>query len=478
MVATTTKQQQDNVKDTSRPDYRCKAAVMMSDEELELCRDFAIGPKAIKAKAKYLPQEEGEHADSYAIRLDRSLVFNTFQKTLNALVGMPFNVDPILDKDVPAQLKADLEDVDLAGTHFDVFLREQFYRAVRDGHSFIFIDAPPPLETSITSAAPVPDASDDLAAGRRAFWIGYEKDQAYNWASDRINGETVLTRITFRECVTVPDGEYGEKDVIRYRVLKLQVISPAQPLLAKAAVYGPMQWKLFQEIKHGNNKSTFQEIGGGVTKLQRIPVVAVYTNRTGFLISAPPLAGLAKLNLGHYQQWSDLADQIRYLAPLTVRKLDVKEEIEKPDADPKQYERLTIGRKSVVTIAGEHAKVELVSHNPDCIKPAHDFIKDLEQAMSVEGVSLIAAKDEKEVTLGEKQMDQAERLSALGLWVRNLTDAAEQCLRFHARYYNLNDGGSIIITLSGVNEDAVKAVAAPLPTPTGAVQDRNAAPVA
>lgn len=466
-----------NIKDVNSPDYRCKAARNQVDADLQLCRDLASGPKAFKANASYLPRETGEHEDSYAIRWERSLLFNTYSKTLDALVGMGFKVNPVLDTDVPTQIRTDLEDVDLAGNHFDVFLREAFWKAVRDGHSFIMVDSPPPLIQSTTSAAPVPDASDDLAAGRRPYWVTYEKDQAYNWSSDRINGETVLTRITFREAVTVADGEYGEKDIIRYRVLKLPKLAEATP--GKPPVYGPMQWALLQEITEGTRgKPTFKPIGGGMTKLQRIPVVPLYTNRRGFLISEPPLANLARLNLGHYQQWSDLADQIRFLAPMTIRKIDLKNELT-PEGGPIADAKMPIGRKSVIRIYGPDSDVKLLSHNPDCIKPAHDFIKDLEQYMSTEGVSLIAAKDEKEVTLGEKEMDQGERLSSLAMWVRACSDTAEQCLRFHARYYGLNDGGSVIMQVSGVSADAVKAVAAPMPSPpTGAVQDQNQAPVA
>lgn len=476
-MAYATTQTKDNTKDAARADYRIKAALAQCDEDLELCRDLAIGPKAFRAKHdKYLPIEQGEHADSYGIRLNDSLLFNTFKKTLDALVGMGFKVNPVLDTDVPAQLRSDLEDVDLAGTHFDVFLRIAFWYAVRDGHSFIMVDSPPPLQQSITSAAPVPDAADDQAAGRRPYWVTYEKHQAYNWASDRINGETVLTRITFRECVTVADGEYGEKEKIKYRVLKLPKLTEASP--GKPATYGPMEWVLFEEIPTRNSKKVeLQQVGGGVTSLTRIPVVVIYTGKTGFLISEPPLAGLAWLNLGHYRQWSNLADQIRYLSPTAVRKLDVEQELNK-DQDPKKHAVIQYGRKAVITVAGEHADFKYISHDPDCIKPAHDFIKDLEQAMSTEGISLIAAKDEREVTALEKSMDQAERMSSLALWVRQCADSAEQLLRFHARYYGLNDGGSVILTISGVTADAVKAIEAPMPSPTGAVQDQNAAPVA
>jgi len=470
---TTTTTPQQNTTDKNRADYRCKAAIQQCDDGLELCRDLAIGEKAIKAKVKYLPQEDKESDKDYSVRYLNAMLFNTFQKTLNALVGMGFKVNPILGTDVPLKIRTDLEDADLAGTHFDVFMRIAFYRAIRDGHTFIFIDYQPPLMGSVTSASPIPDAADEIAAGRRPYWVNYEKDQAFNWASDRINGETVLTRITFRECVTLPDGEYGERESIRYRKLKLQVISEKAP--GKPAVYGVMEWELFEEIKDGN-KVTLQRIDGGVTDLTRIPVVTIYTGQTGFLISDPPLLGLARLNMGHYRQWSDLTEQVRWLTPMAIRKLD-QLEIDKKD-DAKQKPRMTIGRRSVITIIGKESDFKLESHDPDCIKPAMDFITRIEQWMSVEGVSLIAAKDEKEVTLGEKEMDQGERMSSLAMWLRAMSDGGEQALRFHARYYGLDDGGSITLQLTGVTESAVTATPAPLPTPQQGVTDANSAPVA
>ncbi len=460
-----------NTTDVNRADYRCRSAAAQCDTTLELVRDLAVGEKAIKAKTKYLPIEGKESVKDYAIRYQRSLLFNTLQKTLNALTGAPFRINPVLDVDVPQVIRRDFEDIDLAGSHGDVFLRNVFYQAVRDGHAFIFVDFQLPLPTSVTSAAPIPDASDDQAAGRRPYWVSYEKDQAFNWASDRINGETVLTRIVFRECLTVASGEYGEREAIRYRKLKLQLIAPASP--GRPAVYGPMEWELFEEVTSGG-KTVLNRLSGDVTSLRRIPVVVIYTNRTGYLTSDPPLAGLANLNIGHYRQWSDLAEQVRWLTPMAVKRIS-SPELDKKETRP----TINIGRRSVIECIGEHSDFKLVSHDPDCIKPSMDFVQRLEQWMSVEGVSLIAAKDEKQVTLGEKEMDQGERLSTLSLWMRGLSDGAEQAMRFHARYYNLTDGGSIIMTLSGISEDAVKVTPAPLPGPMPeGTKDENAAPVA
>jgi len=449
------------VKDPNKPDYR-NAISMAMETDLEIVRDLAKGTRRIRSKKKYLPQEDRESDTSYKIRVGRSLLFNTFVKTRNALVGMGFKTDPVLDTDVPPQVRADLEDVDLAGSHFDVFLKQAFTDAVNDGHVFLFVDMQPELERSLTSAAPVPDASDDQASGRRPYWVEFRKDQAYNWASDRINGERVLTRITFQECATVPDGEYGEKEVKRYRVLKLPLLRLAEK--GRPALYGSMQWELHLE-KTVKGKSELELIDGDTTDLPRIPVVTIYTNRTGFLESDPPLLDLAHLNIGHYQQWSDLNNQVRYLTPFTVRKFDTKEE-QKADDDPKAKEEIAIGPNAVVDIYGEHAEVSLVSHNADCVKPARESLMDLESRMSAVGLSIISAKKDNETTATEKVLDQGERTSELNTWIRALSDGAEACLKLHAGYYNLSDGGSVIMAkVTEPDPEAVSAIKAPVPSP-------------
>jgi hypothetical protein len=99
---------------------------------------------------------------------------------------------------------------------------------MRLGHAFIYTDMPPKLPAGATLA-------DERAAGRMPYWVSYTAKQALNWRSKPetraitlSNGATVgvptgrriLQQITFEECSYEPDGDYGEKEVKRYRVLR------------------------------------------------------------------------------------------------------------------------------------------------------------------------------------------------------------------------------------------------------------------
>ena len=89
---------------------------------------------------------------------------------------MVFRKEPKLGKDVPkiirgreeaegqSKLEGWAENIDLAGTHWTVFAKEVFADALRDGHSFIYVDMPPKLPDAATLA-------DEREAGRRPYWV-------------------------------------------------------------------------------------------------------------------------------------------------------------------------------------------------------------------------------------------------------------------------------------------------------------------
>jgi hypothetical protein len=399
--------------------------------------------------------EAGESIQAYQVRLSRSLLFNTFIKVREGLIGMALKRNPELEPDVPTQLKAHVEDIDLAGNHLDVFAKELFRDVINDGHAHVLVDMQKPATRSITSLSPTPTALDDQVSGRRPYWTKYRKDEAINWKSARINGEKVLTQVTLIESATEDDGEFGEKEVTRYRVLRLIVISPKTD--DAPAIYGPMEWTLYEEIEKGKDPV---KKDGGSTALSRIPLVTIYSRRKAFMESDPPLLDLAYLNIGHWQQWSDLNCQLRMLVPI----LHIKGEIlNNPEATAEgaHKPKLKLGPGTVVQ-TDKDGDVKYEAADPSATDALRQALTDLEQRMSAVGLSIIAAKQDKEVTLGEKQMDQDERMSELATWLRALKDGIEALFKIHAvDYLGLPTGGSIILGFDEVDPEAVTAINAP-----------------
>lgn len=458
-------------------------ACLRMETELTLVRDFVAGVRRVKSKAiTYLPMAEGESMMAWGSRVENAPFYPGTYKALHGYVGMAFKQNPVLDNDVPPRIRADLEDVDLQGHHFDTFLRDAFTDAITDGHVFIVVDAQGTLMSQ--SAAGIPDASDEIAAKQRAFWIKYLKDQARSWKSDVISGELVLTQIVFRECHTVDDGDYGAKESTCYRRMWLPKLTDAMP--GRPATYGPMQWQLWG-MKHIDGVEKMGLLDNGETDLLRLPVVCIYTNQTGFLESSPPLTDLADLNKQHFRAWSGITNQIDHLQPMTEYHWDKLQDLidyrkSIGDTGAGAPAPIPVGPNVQVNTFGG-GKVEYKAHDANCVEPARKNAADILDRMSSVSLSIIAAtKDAKQVTLGEKEMDQAERTSLLVMWVRALTDGAEQCLKIHANYYGLEDGGSIIMSVSVMPEAVVMdgaPPAQPQPQP-GMMQttDASAAPVA
>lgn len=424
---------------TNQANFKDRDSLIMA-ADLELVRDLDGGTPAMrKAGIKYLPKFPGETARNYKRRLERTFLFNGYAIARNAFVGMVFTQNPVLGDDIHPTIKAHLEDIDNAGTHIDVFARELLLKAM-EGHALVLVDMEKPLPAGSTAKQ---------AEGRRPWWVQYTKDQVCNKDRARINGEEVLTSITFEETATVRNGRYGTKDVYQYRTLFLPVL--AEDEYGRAISFGPMEWFL----ERLRPDSTLEKIDGGTTKLTRIPVRAIYTNKKGFLVSDPCLLDLAYLTVDHWQQSSDLKTQIKALVPILFEK-KVREASQGRDKgapkDTETQSEVMIGPNVTYRATGEKDDLKYVSHGAEAVTVTRQNLMDTEQRMSAAGVPIVAAKGDREVTATEKVMDQGERVADLATIARALQDVLEELLAIHAGYLGLQDengdGGSIQIVVT------------------------------
>ena len=263
------------------PDFECAAYTAMSPA-WNVLADVLAGQDTIKAKTiEYLPKEAAEHDDAYSRRLKRSLFFEDYRDCVVNLTGMVFRKSPTLGDDVPDYLKQLAENVDNAGTHFDVFLQRVFEDGFY-GHSFIVVDLP-------AKSADVRTAADEL--GNRSYWCMRQAKDAVNFRPLVMKGKTEIGQISFKECNKEPDGRFGEKEVTRYRVYFLDEA-------------GNAQWELWREMEKetssGKKEVILEDSGPILTKkgkaLKRLPIAVHYGEHEGFLESRPPLKGIADIN--------------------------------------------------------------------------------------------------------------------------------------------------------------------------------------
>jgi hypothetical protein len=413
-------------KDT--PDFTNAAYKRMSPA-WSLLGDVLAGQDKIRAsRDTYLPKESAELAEDYQNRLNRSLFFEDYRDCVVNLTGMVFRKSPTLVNDVP-QLLLDLaENIDNAGTHLDVFLQRLFEDGFY-GHSFVVVDRP-------ASDPNVKTAADEIATGARSYWCLRQAKDAYNWRAETVNGRTILTQITFKECVIIPDGAFGEKEVTRYRVYRLNDS-------------GNAEWQLWEEKDvPGETKKQVEMIDDGpiLTKrsqpLKRLPIAVHYGEHEGFLESRPPLKGIADINLAYYQKYSDLSNIEHHTCAVTLV----------IESDPSETNDKTLGGNRVLYV-GMGQKAYFLEVSGDSIPALERDLEMLDKRLVAKGLDFLAG-DEHRVpsTATEALLSYTQRTSKLAKMVRSIIDCTEEALGITAEMEGLDEGGSITL---GVDENSL-----------------------
>jgi hypothetical protein len=387
--------------------------------EMEFCQDVEKGTLHIRSKGtQYLSQEHAEDREDYQIKLNRAILHPGYSQTKAGLIGLVFKQPLKLETDVPELIRGKektdttpgvegwAENIDNSGTSLNEFAKDVFDKAIRDGHCFIIVDMPPSLPAGATRA-------DEIAARRRPYWVVREKSQAINWRTETVNGVMRLAQITFKECSLEADGAFGETEVTRYRVLR------------------PGQWEIWRKIKDGLQTKTVLE-SNGTTSLNEIPVAVVYSKKYGFLQSRPLLIELAHIVIQHYQKEADfnIYEHVTSKPVLCERMGD--------QAKPVQ----AIGPFAFLRGADPAYHVWFAEVSGAALGACRQTLKELEERMSLFGMSLLITNSKQRTATESIQDDVAEK-SPLQAAADSLKDGLEQALMFTAEFIGEKTGGSV-----------------------------------
>lgn len=383
---------------------------------LRVMRDTTAGPECIrKCGTAYLPQDPGESSQAYNDRLARSVFFNVTGETVAGLTGFVFAKDPKIGDDVPPLIVQHMENIDNAGTHFDVFAREQFADVLTAGHNGILVEYPQ------TGGA---QTARDEQTSIRPYWVPILKDNIVSWRTAIVDGKTILAQIVLKECTMVPSGLFGEIEQTRYRVLYKDL---------DTGVVG------VQVLEVNDAKQVTLVSEGTYPTQDEIPFAEIVTSgRKSFLDSKPPLLDLAYLNIAHYQQWSDRATSThKTCVPIWVES----------GCDPDDGEKapIVLGANSARTSTNPAFKAGYQSHDGAALDQVSKVIQEILSDMASFGLAMLAPQKRQAETAEAKRLDKSASDSKLSVAARGLQDGLERALYFHARYLRLNDGGSVEI---------------------------------
>lgn len=350
----------------------------------------------------YLPIEPKETQQAWQIRCNRTVLFNAFAKAVNSLTGKLFSKPISLSEATPDQIKELLEDVDGqsgAGRDFNRFLSHVTADAMTVGLTTILVDMPatPRNEDGTERQLTVAEAQ---AANMIPRWLHYKLEDAISWRFEN----NKLTRIVLKECINIPDGEWGEKEVEQYRVLT------------------PGAWEMWQEAKESkNNAKVWIKVDEGTTILDFIPLVTIYCAKQTdpLTVRGPLLEDLAHLNVAH---WQSSSDQRHILHVARVPILFATGWADAEDGAATQ----DIGPNRLIS-QPVSATLAYVEHTGSSIKAGEEDLKKLEEQMSRMAMEPLMSRTGN-VTATATAIDTAEANSTLADIAQGLKDAVEQLL--------------------------------------------------
>lgn len=382
-------------------------AVLSMQEDWDLARVLMGGTKAMRSAGKsYLPQWPNEAPESYQTRLNTSVLFPAFSRTVSTLTGKPFSKPMTVGDDVPPQIEEWLDDVDLEGRNLDTFAACLMENALSHGLCGILVDHPVKPESVKTVA-------DEVAANLRPYFVHIKPEQMLGWIAAREGGNWVIRQLRIMECVEEPDGQFGTTEVKQIRVLE------------------PGTWATYRkDSKDAERWALYEQ---GVTSLSFVPFVPVYGDRMGFMRGRSPLIEVAHMNVEHWQSASDQRTilHVARVPILTIIGID----------DDKFS--LTLGASAAVKLpAGGDMKY--VEHSGAAITAGQADLDKLEERMRQAGAELLVIKPGV-VTATQVATENAVGMCALQRIASGLEDALDLALEYMAAWAGLPDGGHVSI---------------------------------
>ena len=339
----------------------------------------------------YLPQEPREDEDAYRTRVDRSVLSPYTSRLIETAAGA------ILRK--PIQIEGDpywqelANDIDGLGSNINEYARRALVSSLTYGHSAILVDYP--------AAAGARNLAEERAQGRRPYFVHVDAPQIWGWRKE--TGTNRLLQVRIHDYDVRPLNEFGEEQIEQMRVIY------------------PGKYDLYTL---GQDVVEFTATGG--YSLDEIPLVPIYSNRRGLLISLPPLLDIANLNITHYQRQADLIHALHIAAMPTL----VLEGWDDTTGSS------TMGVNYAIAMQPGN-KAYYVQADATSFDAQMNELESLASQMSTLGVTKLFGQKFVAESAEAKRIDQAQSNSVLSILSQELESCLNQAFAFAARYVGM-----------------------------------------
>jgi len=337
---------------------------------------------AMKAGGRtWLPKDPKESDGAYKVRLERTVLYGAYKRTVQALSGLPFHRAVVVTK-APADLDYLSEDCDSDNSDITDFSHTLTKDLNTYGLSHFLVDNPD-VEAEVTLAY-------KEKYKVRPYFTHISPKNIISWSTELVGGATILRSIRILETVTEDVDEWEVVEVQQIRV----ITEDSHTLYRQAS---RDKWEVYG-VPLINN-------------LGYIPLVTIYGERTGYMTASVPLEDLAWLNLRHYQKLSDL-DNIEHVANVPLLLATGVEE--------GQLEGITIGPNTLINLSDSSATLKYVEHSGQAITASQKSIDKLEERMASMGADQVIRKSVDRQTATARALDASESVSMLQLFINNV----------------------------------------------------------
>jgi hypothetical protein len=299
----------------------------------------------------------------------------------------------------PIQIEGDpywqelANDIDGLGSNINEYARRALVSSLTYGHSAILVDYP--------AAAGARNLAEERGQGRRPYFVHVDAPQIWGWRKE--TGTNRLLQVRIHDYDVRPLNEFGEEQIEQMRVIY------------------PGKYDLYTL---GQDVVEFTATGG--YSLDEIPLVPIYSNRRGLLISLPPLLDIANLNITHYQRQADLIHALHIAAMPTL----VLEGWDDTTGSS------TMGVNYAIAMQPGN-KAYYVQADATSFDAQMNELESLAAQMSTLGVTKLFGQKFVAESAEAKRIDQAQSNSVLSILSQELESCLNQAFAFAAGYVGL-----------------------------------------
>jgi hypothetical protein len=388
-------------------------------------RDALAGQDAVhKAGEAYLPRLNDQDDADYRAYVKRAGFYNASWRTTAGLLGMMFRKGPTVE--LPAQVEALAEDIDMAGTSLETFARKTALEILGPSRVGLMVDHP-----KVETTGPITLAAAQ-SQGLRPMLKLYRAESIINWRYERIANHWRLSMVVLKETVDEPDGEFKAKEVDQWRVLDLD----------ESGFY---RQRVFRKRKTGGKAEgefelidEFWPVMRGLN-MREIPFAIVGPDGIDSELDEPAQIDLIDVNLSHYRTNADYEHGCHFTGLPTLFLAGFQNQ----DGSAPTFR---IGSQAAVVATDPNAKGEYIEFTGQGLTSLKENLDRKEQQMAVLGARMVAEEKRVAETATTAAIHRTGENSVLASIASAVSEALEWALSMMAEWVGV--AGPVVYQLN------------------------------